>query len=77
MLPLIKQRLSTKHKLKRSYQGTCKGKQVTFGEFLSENKDNKTAESNTASTNIKPPTNTDYDSDASELEALMNESHFE
>ena len=51
--------------------GKCNGKQVTFSEFLKDNKDNKPAESNTASTNIKPPTVTNYDSDASDLESTM------
>ena len=69
---LTKQKLSFKHKIAKAYVGKCKGKQLTFSELLKESKDNKPAESNTASTNIKPPTNTNYDSDASELGAAMN-----
>ena len=58
--------------MKKTFIGSCDGKQITFGEFLNANKDKKPAESNTASTSIKPPTITDYDSDTSELGAAMN-----
>ena len=58
--------------VEKSFLGSCDGKQITFGEFLNANKDKKPAESNTASTSIKPPTITEYDSDTAELGAAMN-----
>jgi len=70
---LTKQKLCFKHKVVKTYVGKCTGKQLTFNDLLKESKDNKPAESNTATTNIKPPAETNDDSNASELNSALNE----
>ena len=59
--------LSNKHKIQKRYANGCTGKQITFNELKEQVKEASTTESNTASTTIKPPVITNYDSDSSEL----------
>ena len=62
---LTKQHISVKNKLKKRYVASCTGKRLTFEELKDQIKQASTTESSTASTTIRSPTVTNYDSDAS------------
>ena len=67
---LIKQNLYAKYKVKRQFDGDCKGNKSTFGD-LSKYGVAKSPSAGGNTTNIKPPAVIDYDSDSAALRENM------